>query len=283
MVTMASPQTWLITGTSSGLGLALVTRALAAGHRVVATTRSGAPVVDDPHLTVVRLDPADRDDCRRAVDEAVQRTGRLDVLVNNAGYGLVGAIEEVSEAEARAILDVDLLGPMWLSQAAVPVMRRQGQGHIVQISSTGGVGAMPFLGLYNAAKWGLEGFSEALSAEVQPMGIRVTLAEIGAMDTQWATAGMRFSQPLGEYDAIREQVLGTAVVPWPAEPGTTGGGTAPDDIAGAILTHVAAGSGPLRLVLGDDAPRQISTVLDQRMQEYSTQPGFRRGEDVLGH
>ena len=192
---MTIPNTWLITGASSGLGLALTERALAAGHRVVATTRQGALPAQHPLLTVVRLDPADRQQCRRIVEEAQKVAGSLDVVVNNAGYGLVGAAEELSEEEARAILDVDLLGPLWLTQAALPLMRSQGSGHIVQISSTGGVGAMPMLGLYNAAKWGLEGFTEALASEVQPMGIRVTLVETGAMDTQWATSGMQFSAP----------------------------------------------------------------------------------------
>ncbi|BAU96646.1 short-chain alcohol dehydrogenase [Corynebacterium suranareeae] len=271
---MTTAQAWLITGTSSGLGLALTKEALAAGHHVVATTRKGTLPIEDPRLTVIRLNPADREECRRAVEEAYRVTGRLDVLVNNAGYGLVGAVEEISETEARDILDVDLLGPLWMTQAALPIMRGQGHGHIVQISSTGGVGAMPFLSLYNAAKWGLEGFSEALAAEVQPMGIRVTLAEISAMDTQWATSGMKFSNPNSDYDELREQVLGTAAVPWPSEPGATGGGTAPDDIARSILTHVAADSGPLRLVLGDGAAEQITTVLERRKHDYSTQPGF---------
>lgn len=273
---MTTTQTWLITGASSGLGLALTKQALAAGHHVVAATRKGALPLEDPRLTVVRLDPADRNQCRHAVEEASHVTGRVDVLVNNAGYGLVGALEEVSEAEARAIMDVDLFGPMWLTQAVLPLMRRQGYGHVVQISSTGGVGTMPFLGLYNAAKWGLEGFSEALAAEVQSMGIRVTLAEIGAMDTQWATTSMRFSEPHSEYDELREKLLGTATVPWPVEPGTTGGGTAPDDIAHSLLAQVAAESGPLRLVLGDGAAEQITTVLERRRQDYSTQPGFQR-------
>lgn len=271
---MTSPQTWIITGASGGLGLALTKQALAAGHHVVATTRKVALPVEDRRLTVVQLDPSDRDECRRAVEEASRVTGRLDVLVNNAGYGLVGAVEEVSEAEARAILDVDLFGPMWMSQAALPIMRSQGAGHVIQVSSTGGVGAMPFLGLYNAAKWGLEGFSEALAAEVQPMGIRVTIVEIGAMDTQWATSGMRFSAPNSDYDELREQVLGTATVPWPSEAGATGGGSAPDEIARGILTHAAAESGPLRLVLGDGAADQIRAVLRGRDQDYSAQPGF---------
>lgn len=149
---------------------------------------------------------------------------------------------------------------------------------MVQISSTGGVGAMPFLGLYNAPKWGLEGFSEALAGEVSSMGIRVTLAELSAMDTEWATSSMRFSEPLQVYDDLREQVLGTATVPWPSEPGATGGGTAPEAIADSIFGHVMAEHGPLRLVLGAGAADQISTVMERRWQDYSAQPGFRHAQ-----
>lgn len=187
---MTTPKTWFITGASSGLGLALTRRVLAVGDRVVATSRRGVLPVQHPSLSVVRLNPADRDECRRAILKSHETAGCLDLLVNNAGYGLVGATEEVSEEEARSILDVDLLGPLWLTQAALPLMRAQGSGHIVQISSTGGVGAMPLLGLYNAAKWGLEGFTESLAGEVSSMGVRVTLVEVGAMNTQWATSGM---------------------------------------------------------------------------------------------
>lgn len=268
----------MITGASRGLGLALTEKVLAAGHRVLATSREGALPVQHPSLTVLRLDPADRDDCRRAVEQAHEVADRLDVLVNNAGYGLIGATEEVSEEQARAILDVDLLGPLWLTQAALPFMRDQGQGHIVQISSTGGVGAMPLLGLYNAAKWGLEGFTEALAGEVSALGVRVTLVEIGSMDTQWATSGMQFSTPDAAYDDLREQIFGTSAIPWPSEPGATGGGSSPEDIASGILAHVAAEEGPLRLVLGDGAADQILMVLDRRRQDYASQPGF-QGED----
>ncbi|KNY04160.1 SDR family NAD(P)-dependent oxidoreductase [Microbacterium sp. GCS4] len=274
---MTTPDTWLITGASGGLGLALTERALAAGHRVIAATRRGALPFTHPRLTVAHLDPVDRDACRRVVEDAHGTTGRLDVVVNNAGYGLVGAVEEVEEAEARAILDVDLLGPLWITQAALPFLRDQGHGHIVQISSTGGVGAAPMLGLYNAAKWGLEGMTEALAAEVRAMGIRVTLVEVSAMDTGWATSGMRFSTPHAAYDGVREQLFGTSAVPWPSEPGATGGGTPPVDIADGILAHVAADDGPLRLVLGDGAAEQIRVVLARRQQDYSGQPGFRSG------
>lgn len=273
---MTTPNTWLITGASRGLGLALAERVLAAGHRVVATSRQGALPIRHPRLTVARLDPADGQQCRRVIEEARALTGSLDVLVNNAGYGLVGAAEEISEEQARAIVDVDLLGPLWLAQAALPIMRDQGHGHIVQVSSTGGVGAMPMLGLYNAAKWGLEGFSEALAGEVQPMGIRVTLVEVSQMDTHWATSGMQFSAPNAAYDQLRKQLFGTSTVPWTHEPEATGGGTPPEDIADGIMAHVAAGDGPLRLVLGEGAADQISTVLDQRRQEYENQPGLTR-------
>ncbi len=240
----------------------------------MATSRLGALSVQHPSLTVMRLDPADRDDCWRAIQETHEDAGRLDVLVNNAGYGLVGATEEVSEENARTILDVDLLGPLWLTQAALPLMRVQGTGHIVQISSTGGVGAMPLLGLYNAAKWGLEGFTESLAGEVSSMGVRVTLVEIGAMDTQWATSRMQFSAPIPAYDALRERLFGTTVVPWPSDPGATGGGSSPEAIAEGILAHVTAPEGPLRLVLGEGSADQIRMVLDQRRQDYARQPGF---------
>lgn len=273
---MTNPRTWLITGASGGLGLALVRRSLADGDRVVATSRSGSLPLIDPHLSVLTLDPADAEACRRVVAEAEGLGEGIDVLVNNAGYGLVGAIEEVDEAEARAILDVDLLAPLWLSRAVIPGMREHGRGEIVQISSVGAVGSMPFLGLYNAAKWGLEGFSGALAAEVAPWGIGVTIAEIGAMDTAWATAGMAFSAPRPEYDELRAQTLGTAEVPWPSEPGATGGGSSPEAIAEGIVAHLARQDGrPLRLVLGDDAPGQIEAALEQRRQDYARQSGFR--------
>lgn len=265
----------MITGASQGLGLALVERVLAAGHVVVATTRGTGLPIHDSRLDVLQLDVTDRAACQSAVEQAVQTHGRLDVLVNNAGYGLVGAIEEVTEDEARMILDADLLAPLWMSQAALPVMRTQASGHIAQISSVGGVGAMPFFGLYNAAKWGLEGFSEALAGEAASFEVRVTIAEIGAMDTEWATSSMRFSQPRSAYDSLRAKTLGTADVPWPSEAGTTGGGTSPHEVVELLFEHIIRpGTGPLRLVIGDDAPSQIATVLDARLHDYLSQENY---------
>lgn len=276
---MTAQQTWFLTGAGRGLGRALAEAALAAGHRVVATSRSGEVPLRSENLLALPLDVRDREACRAAVGRAVETFGGVDVLVNNAGYGLVGAVEEVAEDEARAILDTDLLGALWVTQAVLPGMREQGSGHIVQVSSVGGVGAMPFFGLYNAAKWGLEGFTEALAGEAREFGVRVTLAEPGAIDTEWGTGSMRFSAPLGDYDALRASVLGSAEVPWPSEPGTTGGGTAPADIAAAILAHVAAPEGPLRLLLGDDAPEQVAAVAGMRDADYRRDPRYVRAGD----
>jgi NAD(P)-dependent dehydrogenase (short-subunit alcohol dehydrogenase family) len=279
---MKTSQTWFITGANRGLGRALTVAALDAGHTVFATVRGEHSLPESPNLQVHRLDVRDRAAARQAVTRAVARFGRLDVLVNNAGYGLIGAVEEVDEADARALLDTDLLGPLWLSQAAVPAMREHGSGHIVQISTTGAVGTMPTLGLYNAAKWGLEGFSEALAAEVAGFGIRVTLAELGETDTEWATASMRFSAPHAAYDDLRTGLFGSAEVPWPQAAGT-GGGTPPADAAAAILRHVAdPATTRLRLLVGDDAPGQVVAALAARHADYARDARFVRASATDG-
>jgi len=271
---MTSPTTWMITGGNRGLGRALTMRALAAGHAVVATARGDHSLPDHDRLTVLPLDVRDRAAAFRAVDAAAARMGSLDVLVNNAGYGLIGATEEASEDDARAILDTNLLGPLWLSQAAIPIMRAQGAGHIVQISTVGAVGTMPMLGLYNTSKWGLEAFSEAMAGEVQQFGIRVSLIEPGALDTDWAGGSMRFTSPLPAYDSLRTQLFGTAEVPWPAT-GEPAGGTAPDAAADAIFAHVSdRDDDRLRVLVGDDAPEQVHAALSLRRQDYARDPRY---------
>jgi len=273
---MDAPQTFLITGAGRGLGRAIAIAALDAGHNVVAGVRAAHTLPEHERLLVHRFDVRDRASGRRAVDIAVRQFGRLDVLVNNAGYGLVGAVEEVSEAEAREIIDTDLLGAIWLTQAATTVMRTQQRGHIVQISTVGAVGTVPTLGLYNAAKWGLEGFSEALAAEVAGFGIGVTIVEPGEVDTQWGTSSMRFASPNPAYDTLRTQLFGSSEIPWPDD-GGTGGGTSTQDAAAAILAHVSdPADDRLRLLVGDDAPGQVAEALARRRADYEKDPRFKR-------
>lgn len=268
---MSTRQVWMITGAGRGLGRALALAALDEGHIVVATVRGEHTLPAREHLHVRSLDVRDQAAARAVVEATVSEQGRLDVLVNNAGYGLIGAIEEVAEDEARDLLDTDLLGPLWLSQAALPVMRRQRGGHIVQISSVGAVGSMPTLGLYNAAKWGLEGWTEAMAAEVAAFGVRTTIVEPGAIDTAWATGGMRFATPIPAYDDLRTDLFDTADVPWPS--GGTGGGTSPAAIATAVLAHVADQSDRrLRILVGDDAPGHVRAALEKRIADYAHDP-----------
>lgn len=264
---MSDSEVWLVTGASRGLGRAVVVAALDAGRRVVATVRGDHDLPEHERLRVATLDVRDRDRAHEVVAEAIAAFGRVDVLVANAGVGLVGAAEEVSEAEARAIVDTNLLGALWVTQAVLPGMRERGSGHVVHVSTVGAVGTVPTLGLYNASKWGLEGFAEALAAEVADLGVRVTIAELGAIDTEWGTASMRFATPSPAYDALRERLFGTSEVPWPAE--GTGGGTAPDDAAEALLAHVAAPDGRLRVLIGDDAPEQAHAAMRIRLVDYA--------------
>lgn len=273
---MTTPLIWLITGASRGLGRALTLAALQAGHTVVATVRGTHALPAHEHLTVRTLDIRDRAAVRATVDAAAAQLGRIVVVVNNAGYGVIGAIEEASEDDARRIVDTNLLGPLWVSQAVIPIMRAQSRGHIVQISTVGAVGTMPLLGLYNATKWGLEGFSEAMAAEVHRFGIRVSLIEPGALDTDWSGASMRFSSPLSAYDALRTELFGTAEVPWPE--GEPAGGMAPQDAATAILAHIAdSADHRLRVLIGDDAPAQVRAAGDARLEDYGRDPRFPAG------
>lgn len=260
------PRTWLITGTSSGLGRALALAAAEAGDSVVATVRRLDDAPRHRSIRPVLLDVRDREAVRSVVDVAARETGRLDVVVNNAGYGLVGMVEEVAPDEASAIIETDLLGALWVSQAAMSIFREQGSGHLVQISTSGAVGAMPGLGLYNAAKWGLEGFSSALALEAMGFGVRVTIVQCGALDTAWATSGMRFATPHPAYDGLRSATFGQVEVPWATE--GTGGGLAPAEAAAEILRFVEAPDDRLRLLVGDDVPGQVAQALQERVADY---------------
>ena len=196
---------WLVTGASSGFGREIARAALRRGDRVAATARETEALADlaaeaPEGVLAVRLDVTDPEGVRRAVEETVGRFGRIDVLVNNAGRGQVGAVEETTDEELRAIFDVHLFGPAALVRAVLPVMRRQGSGAIVQMSSFGGQVAYPGFGAYCATKFALEGLSEALAAEVAPFGVKVLIVEPGAFRTGFSGGALVQSRAMPEYE-----------------------------------------------------------------------------------
>lgn len=237
---------WFITGTSKGFGRIWAEAALARGDRVAATARDVktlAPLVEryGDRVLAMPLDVTDKPGVDTAVRAANAHFGRLDVVINNAGYGLFGTIEEISEAEARAQIETNLFGALWVTQAALPIMRAQGSGHLIQVSSIGGVNAFPTVGLYHASKWGLEGFSQALAAEVAAFGIKVTLVEPGGFATDWGGPSAIRAAQMPVYDAARAAIAAVRGKNVPGDPDATGP---------AILKVVDATDPPLRIFFG---------------------------------
>src|SRR3954463_11144145 len=205
-------KTWFITGTSRGFGREWAIAALDRGDRVAATARDVSTLDDlvgkyGDAILPLALDVTDRAADFAAVASAHEHFGRLDVIVNNAGYGQFGMVEELSENDARRQIETNLFGALWVTQAALPFLREQGGGHIMQVSSIGGISAFPNVGMYHASKWGLEGFSQALAQEVADFGIAVTIIEPGGFSTDWAGDSASHSTPLPAYDEVREKTL----------------------------------------------------------------------------
>ena len=202
-------RTWFITGTSRGFGREWASAALARGDRVVGTARDPRALDDlarehPDTLLALALDVTDRAAVFEVVERANAHFGELDIVVNNAGYGQFGMIEELSEREMRDQIETNLLGALWVTQAALPFLRSRANGHIVQVSSIGGIIAFPGIGAYHASKWALEGFSQALAQEVRDFGIHVTLVEPGGFATDWGGASARRAAPHEAYRALHE-------------------------------------------------------------------------------
>jgi NAD(P)-dependent dehydrogenase (short-subunit alcohol dehydrogenase family) len=255
---------WFITGTSKGFGRVWAEAALARGDRVAATARdikSLDTLVQrfGDQVAAIALDVTDKGAVHEAIGAANARFGRLDVVVNNAGYGLFGAIEEISEAEARAQIETNLFGALWVTQAALPIMRAQGSGHIIQVSSIGGVNAFPTIGLYHASKWALEGFSQSLAAEVAPFGIKVTLVEPGGFATDWGGASAQRAQQLPEYDNARAMIAAVRSRYVPGDPDATGP---------AILKVVDAQEPPLRIFFGSSGLAMTRAEYARRIEMW---------------
>ncbi len=252
-----TPKTWFITGTSRGFGREWTIAALERGDRVVATARDTASLDELAEqyadaLLPLALDVTDRESVFAAVAQAHARFGRLDVVVNNAGYGQFGMVEELSEQDAREQIETNLFGALWVTQAALPFLREQGSGHLLQVSSIGGISAFPNIGMYHASKWALEGLSQSLAQEVAGFGISVTLIEPGGFATDWGGPSARHSTSLPAYDGVREQAAASR-----KERQSSQG----DPLATreAVLEIVDAEQPPLRVFFGD-GPLAVATA-----------------------
>ena len=246
-------KTWFITGASRGFGREWTIAALERGDTVAATARDPQTLDDlvaqfGDKLLPITLDVNDREAVFAAVARAHEHFGALDVIVNNAGYGQFGMIEEISEAEARAQFDTNVFGALFVTQAALPFLREQGSGHILQVSSIGGISAFPNIGIYNASKWALEALSQSLAAEVADFGVKVTIIEPGAYSTDWGGASAKHAGANPAYDAFREKAAEQRMAR-AGDPGAT---------RAAVLQVVDAENPPLRVFFGD-GPLAIAT------------------------
>jgi len=267
---MATPKTWFITGASSGFGTAFAEYALGRGDHVVATARSVAKlealVARAPdRVLAVKLDVTRTADIQPAVDAAVQRFGRIDYLFNNAGYGVVGATEETSDAELRALFDTNFFGAAAVTRAVLPVMRAQRAGAIVNISSMGGQMSFEGVGAYSATKFALEGMSEALALEVKPFGIRVLIVEPGAFRTAFGGSdALRHMPVLPAYRDTLSTIRGVLRDMHGTQPGD------PAKAAAAVARALEADVTPLRLQLGADAIGAVRAHAETLLADLAT-------------
>lgn len=264
------PKTWFITGASSGLGFEMTQQLLAQGHKVVATLRRPGSLTQleqeyRDRLDIVLLDLVKPESIAAAVEGAFQRHGRIDVIVSNAGYGLFGAAEELTNEEIDRQIATNLTGSIHLIRAALFHLRRQGGGRIVQVSSEGGQIAYPGFSLYHATKWGIEGFLEAVAQEVAPFGIDVIIAEPGPTGTNFG-ANLVCAKPMDAYDGTPAGAIRRAI--------TGGSFEIKGDAARTVSAIVAAAeseTSPLRLALGSTAYSSISQALSARLSALETQ------------
>lgn len=263
-------KTWFITGASSGLGFEMTQQLLAQGHTVIATLRRSGTLRQleqeyRERLDVVQLDLIDPESIVSAVEGAFQRHGRLDMIVSNAAYGLFGAAEELTNEDIDRQIATNLTGSIHLIRAALPLLRRQGGGRIVQVSSEGGQIAYPGFSLYHATKWGIEGFIEAVAQEVSPFGIDFIIAEPGPTGTNFGSNLVR-AEPMDAYDETPAGAVRRAI--------TQGSFKIKGDAArtvAAIISAAESETPPLRLALGSTAYSSISQALSARLSALETQ------------
>ncbi|MGW2037149.1 SDR family NAD(P)-dependent oxidoreductase [Streptomyces virginiae] len=259
------PRTWLITGATSGIGRALTLQALENGDTVAALARDTSPLDElaqahGERLLLIQADVRDERAVRDAVEATVARFGRIDVVANNAGYGLFGAVEEASDTQARAVFDTNVFGVLNVLRATLPVLRAQRSGHILQGSSVYGQSAHPGVGLLAATKYAVEGLSDALAAEIAPLGIKVTIIQPGMTATPFL-ANLDVAAGLSVYDqTVRQVQKGIGELPPSAF-------SAPERIAAGIRTAVDSPNPPLRLALGASSTTAMRPALEARIAD----------------
>ena len=255
---------WLITGCSSGLGRALAARVLGRGHRLIATARHPETLADlvataPDRCRAIALDVADANQVAPVIARAAEAFGRLDVVVNNAGYGLIGAVEEYDDAQIARNFETNFFGALRVIRAALPILRAQRRGHFVNLSAAAAIANYPGFSIYGATKWALEGVSESLAAEVRPFGLKVTIVQPGPFRTDFISRSLEratghipdYDQSSGKFQRFLETMNGR-------QPGD------PTKAADAIIAAVASENPPLRLVLGpyaiDKARRKLASA-----------------------
>ncbi|HTJ49867.1 MAG TPA: SDR family NAD(P)-dependent oxidoreductase [Cyclobacteriaceae bacterium] len=257
-------KTIFITGASRGFGKLWAEAFLKRGDKVAATARNLDSLKDlvkqyGNSILPIQLDVNSRAESFAAVKKAHDHFGQIDVLINNAGYGLFGTIEETTEQEARDQIETNVFGLLWITQAVLPVMRKQGRGHIIQVSSVLGVATLPVLGIYNASKFAVEGLSETLASEVKGFGINVTLVEPNGFATDWGGASAVRSQAMKEYDQVKEAFQAGLVDDAFGVPTST---------INAIVKLVDSPKPPLRLFLGKVALPWVKQVYQERLATW---------------
>jgi len=274
-----APRTWLVTGVSSGFGRHLAEQLLQRGDRVVGTVRDPSKVTDllDAQPKAFRaevLDVTDTAAVRVVVDRAFSQLGRIDVVVSNAGYGLFGAAEELTDAQVDHIIATNLTGSIQLIRAALPHLRAQGGGRIIQISSYGGQVAFPGNSLYHATKWGIEGFAEALAQEVAPFGIGITIVEPGGARTEFRYGSAQVAELMPEYDGNPAHAFLAMLDP---ANGLAAGD--PARMAARMIESVDVEPAPLRMVLGSQALESTLDVLRARVAGFEAQSDLAASTD----
>ncbi|QHV96655.1 SDR family oxidoreductase [Spirosoma endbachense] len=268
---MTSHKVWFITGAGRGMGVDIAKAALAVGHKVVATGRTIENVAkelgEDENLFIVKLDVTKQTDAEAAVKAAVEKFGRIDVLVNNAANFMAGFFEELTQEQIGQQLQTSLYGPMIVTRAVLPIMRKQLSGHIIAISSTAGLTSLEFCSAYSASKFGLEGFMQALQTEVAPFGINTTIVNPGFFRTELLTdqSTKYAANPIPDYTEKREQLVKF----WKGANGQQSGD--PSKLAKALVTIAAEEKPPLRFLAGADAvatAEQVAATLQQQINAY---------------